>query len=597
LACAAPDPAPQSRALEPADSASPAPDWCEAEVGYLWSPEDELTSFPDDYWTIEEPGTGTGLRVHMPEEHPAFSGIPEQYIGLLSQLSELDGFGLSPGVTLRFSGPAPEVQPQMLVQGPEGWEPRELTVERLKEGQALLLTPWRPLPPGRRVVVGLRADPSDPDCISPALRASLVGEGPLADRHAEALEALGWAPEEVGALLVYTTQSALEVHEAVVSDIAAREISAEAAASCEASAAWRRCEALLPVGDYRDSAGHVPSGPPTVQETYELPVRIWLPLDALGAPWPTLLCGHGLGGDRGQCQFLADLATPLGYAVMAADAQEHGDHPARSGGSTALEQIMALFGFTIAPPSLDAFTMRDNFQASAWDRLQLLRAAELGWDVDGDGRADLDPDRMAYAGASLGGIMGPQVLHGSARLRGGVLVVPGGGMMTLVRDSETFSLIMGAMKPAEWDMDDLRLALPMVQTLIDPGDAVVYAAALADRRREQEGPDLALLMALDDAIVPNSSTALLAQASEVAGVGPELYSVDGVDFVEGPLQGNLADGSTGGLLIWAETQPAEGAPYEPADHSYLHESLQAAAVMQPFLEQSLSGAPPTLEWR
>lgn len=134
----------------------------------------------------------------------------------------------------------------------------------------------------------------------------------------------------------------------------------------------------------------------------------------------------------------------------------------------------------------------------------------------------------------------------------------------------------------------------MVQTLIDAGDPLVHAAALSRRRVDAEGPDVALLMAYDDAIVPNSSTAALAQAFGVVGVGEELYSAPGVTFQPGAASGNLVDGATGAWIELAETQPYEGAEWEPADHSTLHESVQASALMRPWVLDVFAGATPTI---
>jgi hypothetical protein len=129
---------------------------------------------------------------------------------------------------------------------------------------------------------------------------------------------------------------------------------------------------------------------------------------------------------------------------------------------------------------------------------------------------------------------------------------------------------------------------------VDAGDPLVHAAAISRRRAASGGPDVALLMALDDAIVPNSSTAVLARAFDVDGVGRELLAVDDVVFQAGPLTGNLTDGSTGALVEFDQTQPYEGAEWEAADHSYLHESVQAKGVMAPFLDAVFAGEAPVV---
>ena len=69
--------------------------------------------------------------------------------------------------------------------------------------------------------------------------------------------------------------------------------------------------------------------------------------------------------------------------------------------------------------------------------MQLVREIQVGVDVDGDGTADLDTERIYYAGQSFGGIYGVQFL-GSSRTSGpGVPNVPGGPIIEIARLSPT----------------------------------------------------------------------------------------------------------------------------------------------------------------
>lgn len=594
-ACAAPA---GDAALDPAAAAVP---FCESDLAYRYAPDEALHTFPDDAWTVDDASTATGLRVAMPSDHPALAEFPEAYRNLLDQLGTLDGFGLTPALTLQFTDALPAVgdlDVVLLAEEDGAWTAREAALETFDHEKSLAVKPWRPLPPGARVVLALRTDPDDAACVSPspALRTLLTGGGDarLADRYAEGLDALGWRPEEVGAMVVFTTQSAGETDAAVAADVAARHVGLDGPMACVDEGGWRDCRGTLTVADYRDADGVVPEGPPEVRSTYALPVAVWLPPASLPAPYPVVLCGHGLGGSKTQCQFLAELAGHLGVATVAVDAQQHGEHPMRTGGDDELDQIMALFGFTLSPPSLDALKLRDNFRASAWDKLQVLRAVELGVDADGDGVVDLDAARVQYAGASLGGIMGPELMAWDPDVRAGALIVPGGGLMNLVLDSDTFGVIAAMMTPVDWDEDDLARGIPMVQTLIDAGDPLVHAAAITRRRAVADGPDVAILMAFQDTIVPNSSTAALAQALAVTGVGQAWLPVDGVAFQADPVKGNLADGATGAFVQMAQTQPGDGADWETADHSTLHESVQAAEVLTPFLLDVFDGATPAV---
>ena len=568
---------------------------CDSDVAYRYAPDEQLTTFPDDHFTVADPSTPTGRRLAFDPADPALAWMPEGYHNLLGQLGTLDGFGLTPDLVLRYTLPPPDpADLQLYVVDGGALLPHPLTVRRVELGATLLVRPTRPLPPGAEVLLVHRTDPTADGCVAQpeALRAMLAGEGTLGPRAAAALGLLGWDREEVAAMVLFTTQSAEDQSLAVAAAVRADPPRLDGPMACASAGPGPVCEGTVTVADFRAADGVVPEGPVEARGAYALPVTLWTP--PTPGPWPLVLCGHGLGGSRRQCGFLHERLAPLGVAVVAADAQEHGDHPMRNNGGEALDQIMALFGFTLIPPTLDALKLRDNFRASAWDRVQVLEAARAGWDVDGDGVHDVDPDQLYLAGASLGGIMGPEVLHLVPELRGAVLVVPGGGLMNLVLDSDTFGVIATAMTPADWSGDDLLRAIPMVQTLIDAGDPLVHAGALTRARAVRPGPHVALLMALDDSIVPNSSTAALAQAFEVDGVGDALYPVELVEFSADPLQANLPDGATGGLLQLAQTRPADGADPERASHDSLHESVEATALMLPFFEDALSGTAPTL---
>jgi dienelactone hydrolase len=579
LACAGPDPGP----------ANPPP-YCDSGFAYHYAPDEALHTFPDDHWTVADSTTATGLRVSTPLDAPAFASFPEDYHNLLEQLGALDGFGMSAAMQMRFSQPVPALDVRLMVDD-GGWRDHPITVETFDSGFQILVRPIGPLPPASRAVLAVHTDTPD-GCIAPppALRA-LLDPGstePLGDRYAEGLAALGWAPEEVGGMVVFTTQS-LEVDSAVAADVAARDVMTSGF-TCVDEGTWRDCRGTLTVADYRVD-GVVPEEPVAARSMYELPVAVWLPPGA--GPFPVTLCGHGLGGSKDQCRFMAELGAGDGVATIAVDAQEHGEHPLRHDGSD-LEQIMALFGFTLTPPTLDTRVLRDNFRASAWDKLQVVRAIGQGLDVDGDGAADLDATRLTYAGASLGGIMGPELLAWAPEVKGAALVVPGGGLIDLVVQSATFNIVAAALTPPEWDEDDLQRALPMVQTLIDAGDPLVHAAEITRRRADAEQLDVALLMAVDDVIIPNSATGALAQAFGVPGVGTEFVAFAGITFESGPVSGNLGDGASGALLEYAETHPWAGAEAEAADHSTLHESEEAAAVLLPFLLDVNAGRTPTL---
>src|SRR5262245_5760238 len=83
------------------DTPAPAP------TRMLWDPAGgEPGAFPADSFTIADAGARTGLRLDMPPERfPALAPLPESFRAIFSDLSSLDGFGVTAGGFLRFDGP------------------------------------------------------------------------------------------------------------------------------------------------------------------------------------------------------------------------------------------------------------------------------------------------------------------------------------------------------------------------------------------------------------------------------------------------------------------------------------------------------------
>jgi hypothetical protein len=76
---------------------------------------------------------------------------------------------------------------------------------------------------------------------------------------------------------------------------------------------------------------------------------------------------------------------------------------------------------------------RDGLRQTAIDLMQLVRQVEVGMDVDGDGSADLDAQRIYYAGQSFGGIYGTLLLGVEPAIKAGVPNVPGGSITEVAR--------------------------------------------------------------------------------------------------------------------------------------------------------------------
>jgi hypothetical protein len=86
---------------------------------------------------------------------------------------------------------------------------------------------------------------------------------------------------------------------------------------------------------------------------------------------------------------------------------------------------------------------RDGLRQTVIDLMQLVEEIEAGVDVDGDGRRELDPERISYFGQSFGGIYGTTFMAIEPDARVGVVNVPGGSITEIARLSPVFRGLIG----------------------------------------------------------------------------------------------------------------------------------------------------------
>jgi dienelactone hydrolase len=332
------------------------------------------------------------------------------------------------------------------------------------------------------------------------------------------------------------------------------------------------------VQDYRAADGLVPAGETSAQSSYDLPLSAWLPPGV--GPFPVVICGHGLGGDRDSCEGIAGEAAGNGLALIGVDAVEHGDHPGRTEADLDLIEPLMIFSIRLTPPGINGLKLRDNFRQSAWDKLQLVEAIRAGVDFDGDGILDLDGERIGYAGVSLGGIMGAEPMALSPHIKAGLMVVGGARVTQIIEDSPTFSILIDLMKPPGTDGGEVDRAFPLLQTMMDPGDPMTWAPQVQNRGDGAASPDVMLMAAFDDQIVPNSTNDLLAMAFAAPGVGSEVWPVDGVSFSPGSMSGNGPGGASLGLVQFATVH--EAGVEKVAEHDNVHDSDEGLAAIEAF---------------
>lgn len=613
-------------ALTACDEPAKRPTFCEGPTRVIYAPETgDYDSFPDDYFSLEDPLTHTGRRVAMvPGVDVTVAANIAIWSDTFHDLSTVDGFGTTSAVTLRVAGP---VDPASLPTGGEGSgqpgsslvlvaldeaPPRfvDFTLEIVPEGGGepgvtLVLTPTAPLRPGARYGVALTRGATDTEgrCLAPSdtFRALMLGRastarlGVLAPRleaFASALMAAGTitGAADLAHAQVFTTQSTVPGSVAVAEAIREMAPGYRSLGPCTSGSLYRECEGELDAWDFRVDGRAVDDASPAPEAAYLLPVTTWLPRDPppAGEAYPTLIFGHGLSGERHQAARLARFAAPLGWAVVAVDAVKHGDHPDQPEMQSAL-RVLEFFGISISMnPPLDGLALRDNFRQSTYDKLQLVRALAPGLDVDGDGEVDIDQARLGYLGVSLGGLMSAEFVALAPEIGVAVIIVPGARVGSIIQHGPLFSALVELLRGEASDGQVTRF-FPLLQTVIDRGDPGVWGRHVALSRLPGFEADVQVLMqmVLDDDVVPNISNVAFAQALAAPLAGDVLLPVPGLPAAPAlPYAGNLRLGVTAGMFQFdvVPTGPATGGALEPATHDNVADSDVGMEQTLHFLE-------------
>jgi Bacterial virulence factor lipase N-terminal len=210
--------------------------------------------------------------------------------------------------------------------------------------------------------------------------------------------------------------------------------------------------------DYQTAGKYIPAtgtltGQPQPQGSNELVFQLFVPAGAKPAGgWPVAIFGHGFTDSMyGAPWTVASVFASQGLATLSINVVGHGGGAAGTlnvlpaagtpvvvpAGGRGIDQdgngaIDSTEGVNAAVPR-DIISSRDGLRQTVIDIMQLVRQVEAGVDVDGDGSADLNAQRVYYAGQSFGGIYGTILLGVEPGLKAGVPNVPGGSITEVAR--------------------------------------------------------------------------------------------------------------------------------------------------------------------
>ena len=620
LGCPSAEPEP-----EPEPTPAPSVDWCDdGRAGSIAHGRRDapIGVFPNDHFVLPNPGSRTGVGVHVEYEQNAalLAHYPPEWGFYFDEISVLDGWGLTAGIVFRFEfalDPSAITDEQVVLVAFEDDGPRTYTadVEVTEFPDTIIARPRLPLPPATQVAAVVLQGPlsSDGTCVRPHehLRELLspttdlppgVPAHVLSPRYVAAVDALGLEVTDVAHMTVFTTQSTPLDSLVVLDDVSATQYPLDAPMVCGPDGGDRvDCEGTITVKDYRGSDFIVAADfDGSAPGSYALPVSITFPGPIDDGPWPVVFIGHGMGGGRNNQGGATEQLTSLGLAVVATDAIQHGDHPTRTsqGGAGDADIITSLLDFLAVEgqpsPRILPRVLRDNFRQSAWDRLQIIEAVRQGIDADGDGDTDLDSSRMLYFGASLGGMMGTETMALAPDLQGGMLGITGGRISQIVSGNEQFAGMLDLLIPDGYGDDDIKRVLPIAQAVVDGGDPMVWARYLVGERLvgdAQDPPQLLVQYAYQDEVVPNITNRNHAHALQVPLIGRELFPLEELETLAGPLEGNLPNGRTAGVMVLDYGRPLNNPGAEPELLGHVDSllSYEASLVWRPFLTDTLEG--------
>lgn len=601
-------------ALTAACTKTPTAKPCESTTRYDYNPEVgsqmSTTTLPDDYLTVDNSATVTGVQVSLTVENSPWIAnevIPSGLEDTIPSLNKLDGWGTTSGITLRFTaavknpptGSPASLESKTLQLWELGASPHRVPFETqlTDDNDTIILWPMVPLRPSTLHAVLATRDLStaagDPLCPSAPMVSLLDGSAKsasmkrLVPRYAAAMKAAQLGVDDIGAAVTFTTQSILEQSVAIAQDIKQRTYAWKTKPTCVVKEHYKECGGVFVAQNYQ-TAGVVEGTTPVT--SYDLPVRLWLPLTA-PKPWPTMIFGHGLGGDKDQGEPLGVIGAEMGIAVIAIDAIAHGEHP---DASTGLGAILKFFGMSTG--TIQPLVLRDNWRQSTYDKLQLLRLLETVGDADGDDQPDLDLERFAYYGVSLGGIMGGEFLALQDRIDLAILAVPGSRVMSIISDAQQFAFLPILFKGPTTTDGDVARFFPVMQALIDRGDSANYANhVLHDRLPSANArtPSLSFMMVLNDDTVPNVCNNAMARALGVPQLPPVLEPVGVIPLLDGTtVSGNEGNGTRTAALFQFDRITTDREPaVHPAEHPYLSTSVEGLYQTKHLLETWLAGTP------
>ena len=349
----------------------------------------------------------------------------------------------------------------------------------------------------------------------------------------------------------------------------------------------------------RDETGALVAGP-----LEDVPFVLIVPTAADPGSLPVVVHHHGFNASRITGFVYADTAGAAGAAVLSIDAFQHGDRAATQADellnvrslagadgfaeTDMLEVSGRVFGVTGAPAGMELFPGYPlaafiQFTSDVMMAVRLVREGDISAIVAASpalaGLA-FDPDRILYAGNSMGSVVGVGVLSAESDIGAYAMNVQVGSMVeTLAEGAQFRPLSEGVFLPlldVRGRFDEVTRSVVFHPTIdlfrwvMEPVDPLALAPYLfEDRVAGGATPDLLMQLAsLDELAAPPATQSMLAAAG-IPGTG-ELEHAP-VEAATLPLSGNAGDHTRGAVR------------FDPAAHGTLEIAAQPSSYAPPLV--------------
>ena len=158
--------------------------------------------------------------------------------------------------------------------------------------------------------------------------------------------------------------------------------------------------------------------------------------------------------------------------------------------------------------------------------------------------------------------------------------MPGGRISQLITDPMGgFALVRRALIPREWRQGQEDRAFPIIQTILDRGDAASWAQHILARRvNDTEAPHVLIHVAKDDGIVTNGANYAFARSIGVGLLPPQVDDAPGLTLLDAaPLAMNAAGGTRSAALQQFDTVEDPEGGDEPVQANHINLTLSEVA--------------------